>query len=273
VTRGRLLVVAALGVWAFVSLVPLLWMVYGALLVPEALQGGVPAWPPHPDLFSTENLRALSAHARLGAWIMNSVLVAVGACLAQVLSSAGLAYVLAKHRFPGRAGVILGVGLLMAVPGQVLVVPLFVLVASLGLVDSLWGVVLPAAVTPFGIFLMYSRMSLLPDELLDAARVDGCGELGIFMRVALPLAAPAAATLAIFTFVGQWNSFLWPLLVLFSTERYTLSVGLATLQGQHEVAYGLLFAGAAISALPMVAIFLVFQRYFARGPLAGAVKG
>lgn len=260
----------ALLLWASLSLFPLVVMVGGSFLPGAVLDGreGLAE-----ASFSWEHYRELLGDGRLLGWTLQSLIVAATCAAGQVLSAASLAYVLAKHRFAGRHGVLILVGLLMMVPGQVIVVPLFVLVTQLGLVDSLAGVIAPALVTPFGIFLMYTRMVDVPDELIEAARIDGCGELTLFARVVLPLVAPAAATLGIFAFVGQWNAFLWPLLVLFGTDRYTLPVGLATLQGQHQIGYGILLAGATIAALPMVFVFLLFQRAFTRGLTSGAVKG
>lgn len=271
--RGRWVGGAVLLAWAVTSLLPLVWMVVGSTLVTEVLLGTEGLLPLRPSHFSLASYRDLLAHPELAFWVLNSTLVAGAAALAQVLSASGLAYVLAKRRFAGREALLAGIGLLMMVPGQVLVIPLFVLIADLGLVDSLLGVVAPVLVTPFGILLMRTRMLAVPDELIEAARIDGCSELGIFFRVVLPLVVPAAATLAIFAFVSQWNSFLWPLLVLFGSERYTLTVGLATLQGQHQIEYGLLLAGACLAAVPMVLFFLAFQGVFARGTLGGAVKG
>lgn len=265
----RLLLMA----WALISLMPMIWMVVGSLLPSEFLLGKRSLASLTPGALSLGHYRDLLHDPRLLGWVVNSLLVAGSATLAQVLTASGLAYVLAKYRFQGRTALVAGVGLLMMVPGQVLVIPLFVLVSRLGLIDSLFGVIVPALTTPFGVLLMYSRMVTVPDDLIEAARIDGCGELGIFFRIVMPLVAPAAATLAIFAFVGQWNSFLWPLLVLFGSHRYTLPVGLATMQGQHQIEYGLLLAGAALAALPMVLFFLAFQKTFARGMTSGAVKG
>lgn len=259
-----------LSVWALVVLFPFLWMLFGSL-VPNSvlLEGG--------SLFAAplglEHYHRLLEDPRLLGWIFQSLGIAATVALGQVLSAAALGYVLAKVPFWGRQGWLTGLGLMMMVPGQLLVIPLFLLLVRLDLVDHSLAVILPALVTPFGVLLMASRMKQLPDELLDAARIDGCSEAGIFYRIALPLSAPVAATLAIFAFIGQWNSFLWPLLVLYSSEKYTLPVGLATLQGQHEVDFGLLLAGASLAALPMVLVFLGFQKFFTRGGLAGAVKG
>jgi multiple sugar transport system permease protein len=266
---GRVL----LCLWALISLLPMIWMLFGSVLPGEFLLGERSLALIRLGSFTLEHYRDLLRDPRLVSWVVNSLLVAGSASLAQVLTASGFAYVLAKYRFEGRTPLLLGVGLLMMVPGQVLVIPLFVMVSQMGLMDSLLGVIAPALTTPFGILLMYSRMVTVPDELIEAARIDGCGELGIFFRIVMPLVAPAAATLAIFAFVGQWNSFLWPLLVLFGPHRYTLPVGLATMQGQHQIEYGLLLAGAALAAVPMMLFFLAFQRLFTRGMASGAVKG
>ncbi len=270
---GRLPALLVLGGWALVSVFPLAWMIYGSFLASRVLDGpGLPIGT-SPGDFSFQSYRGLFEHATLGLWAWNSALVALASAAGQVLTAAGFAYALAKHRFPGRTGLLAGLGLLMMVPGQVLVVPLFLLVTKLGLVDTLAGAVLPSIVTPFGILLMHTRMQQLPDELVDAARIDGCSEWGVFFRVALPLAAPTAATLGLFAFVSSWNAFLWPLLVLLGSDRYTLAVGLATLQGQHETDHGLLLAGATLSALPTLVLFGLLGRFFTRGLSAGAVKG
>lgn len=269
-SRASSLGLVVLVAWGCLSLFPMVWMLVGAVLPDEVLAGKASFSAAG---FTLEHVRRLLASGKVAGWALNSLLVAAGASLGQVLLASSLGYVLAKHRFRGQGAVLAGLGLVMMVPAQVLVIPLFVLVARLGLVDTLLGVAVPSLVTPFGVLLMVTRMRDLPDELLDAARVDGCSEAGLFWRIALPLVAPTAATLCIFAFVSHWNAFLWPLLVLFRDDQYTLQVGLATLQGQHEFEHGLLLAGAALSALPMVAVFLAFRNAFARGVGAGGVKG
>jgi multiple sugar transport system permease protein len=161
----------------------------------------------------------------------------------------------------------------LMIPGVVTFVPLFVLVANLGLVNTLPGLMLPFLVSPFGVFLMRQFMLGLPRELLDAARVDGAGELRIFARVFLPLCTPALATLGILTFLGSWNNFLWPLVVAQTEDTYTLPVALALYStGQNATQYGLLLAGATIVVLPVLLVFMVFQRRFIQGIATTGLK-
>ena len=143
----------------------------------------------------------------------------------------------------------------------------------LHLIDTLWAAILPGMAGPFGIFFMRQYMLTIPTELEEAARIDGCSELQIFFRIILPLSTPALGVLAIFLFISNWNSFLWPLLVLNSADTFTLTVGLATLQDKHALDYGLLMAGAVVASLPMFAVFLLFQQMFIKGIRMGALKG
>lgn len=261
-------------VWAAVGLAPLVWMVVGSLADEAWLLSDRPLTALEPGALSLESYRSLLRHGRILTWTLNSLAVAGTVTVLQILAAAGLGWVLAKHpRVPGRPALLLALAVAMAIPGQVLLVPLFRMVAGLGLLDTLAGVVLPGLVTPFSVLLMYERMKELPEELVDAARIDGCTDLGIFWRVALPLALPQAGTLAVFAFLGQWNAFLWPLLTLLGSDRYTLPVGLATLQGQHEVEYGLLLAGATVAALPAILVFVISTRLINQASLAGGLKG
>ncbi len=159
------------------------------------------------------------------------------------------------------------------IPDHVTLVPRYIVARELGLLNSLWAVILPGTANVFGIFLMRQYIQTLPSELIDAGRIDGCTEFGLFWRIILPLCKPALAALAIFTFVRYWNDFLWPLIVLTSDSTFTLPVGVASLQGEFGTDYGVIFAGAALAALPMIVFFLVFQRYFLEGVRMGAVKG
>jgi multiple sugar transport system permease protein len=161
----------------------------------------------------------------------------------------------------------------LMIPGVVTFVPLFVLVANVGLVDTLPGLFLPFLAAPFGVFLMRQFMLGLPRDLLDAGRIDGAGELRIFARIILPLCGPALATLGILTFLGSWNNFLWPLVVAQSEDKYTLPVALALYStGQNSTEYGLLLAGSTVVLLPILAIFLIFQRRFIEGIATTGIK-
>jgi len=150
---------------------------------------------------------------------------------------------------------------------------LYIVTRQLGLIDSLWALILPGTANVFGIFLMRQYIQTLPSELEDAARIDGCSEFGVFWNVILPLAKPAIAALAIFTFVRNWNDFLWPVIALNKPQNYTLTVGVANMQGEFMTDWGIIFSGAALAALPMVIFFLIFQKYFLEGVRMGAIKG
>jgi multiple sugar transport system permease protein len=177
-----------------------------------------------------------------------------------------IGYALAKLRFKGRNALFVVVMATLMIPGMVTFVPLFVLVTNAGLANSYPGLILPFLVSPFGVFLMRQFFLGLPDDLMDAGRVDGSGELGIFARIMLPLTRPALATLGILTFLGSWNNFLWPLVIAQTEDKYTLPVALALYStGQNAQNYGLLMAGAVVVVLPVLVMFLAFQRHVTKG--------
>ena len=162
---------------------------------------------------------------------------------------------------------------MMMVPNQVTLVPLFMLMTNLHFVNTYFGLIVPSLFAPFGIFLMKQFIQTLPSELIEAAKIDGASEIAVFARIVFPLAKPGWAALAIFMFVESWNDFLWPLIVTSSENMRPLQVGLATLQTRYLTDYGLLMAGAAISSIPMIVLFITFQRQFVRGITIGSVKG
>ena len=206
-------------------------------------------------------------------YFMNSVLVAGAVTLGNIVFCSMLGYALAKLDFPGKKVMF---GLVLAtlmIPGVVTFVPLFILTTNLGLTDTLPGMFLPFLAGPFGVFLMRQFISGLPDELIQAARVDGAGELRIFRSVVLPLCGPALATFGILTFLASWNNFLWPLVVAQNEEKYTLPVALALYSvGQNATKYGLLLAGAVVVVIPVIAIFLVLQRRIMQGIAMTGIK-
>ena len=205
---------------------------------------------------------------------MNSLVVAVLVVASNVLTGAMVGYALARKRFFGRGALTWGVIATLMVPKQVLMIPLYLVLARLGLIDTYAALVLPFAVDAFSIFLVRQYVLALPAELEDAARVDGAGELWIFTAVVLPLLRPVLAVVAINAFLLNWNSFLYPLIFVDSDSLRTLPVGLALLsQGEHSVNWGLLMAGSTISAIPTLAVFLFFQRQILEGIVAGAEKG
>jgi multiple sugar transport system permease protein len=250
---------------------PFLWMLSGSFK-PEA---DIRRLPPVliPTTPTTANYSQLFRSLDFTSMFANSVLVSLAITAGNLLFCSMLGYALAKLDFRGRRLVFsLVIGTLM-VPALVTFVPLYVLVANMKLTGSLLGLVLPFLAGPFGVFLMRQFISTLPDELIDAARVDGCRELAIFWRIILPLTRPALATLGIITFLGSWNSFLWPLVVAQNQDQYTLPVGLALASsGQSFTRYGILLAGAVVVLLPVMIVFLRFQRQFVAGIATTGLK-
>ncbi len=270
-TRGMaVLLHAALALLAIGALAPLVWMV-SASLMPAGEATAVPLRfvPSHPTL---EHYRALFARMDLGRQLANSAIVATATTACAVATNAMAGYAFAKLPFRGRDRLMQIMLLALVVPGQVGMLPLFLIVRGLGLVNTLAGVVVPGLTSIFGIFLVRQYAVAIPDSILDAARVDGAGELGVFRRIALPLCVPILVTLAVFTFLGTWNDFLWPLVVLADDRRYTLPVGLANLAGEHVQDTELMMAGAVVTIAPAVALFIALQRYYLAGIMGGGVK-
>jgi multiple sugar transport system permease protein len=257
---------------AFVAVVaPFVWMILGSFKgAGELLRVPPTWWPKTPTL---GNYRDLFDKQSFPRYFMNSTLVAVCVTIGNVIFCSMLGYALAKLNFRGKKvifGLVMGT---LMVPGMVTFVPLFVLVANLNLVDTYPGLILPFLVTPFGVFLMRQFILSLPDDLLDAGRVDGAGELRILRQIIMPLCGPAVATLGILTFLGSWNSFLWPLVVAQTQDHYTLPVALALFStGQNVTNYGVLLAGATVVVLPILVVFLIFQRRFIEGIASTGIK-
>jgi multiple sugar transport system permease protein len=182
-------------------------------------------------------------------------------------------YAFAKLRFAGRDRLFHALLTGLVVPAQVGMLPLFLLLKSLGLVNTYWGVIIPSMSSIFGIFLVRQYALGIPDDLLDAARIDGAGERWIFWRVVMPLLKPILVTLALFTFMSTWNDFMWPLIVLSDDRLYTLPVALASLVGEHVQDTELMMAGAVLTVMPVLVLFLALQRAYVRGIVAGSVKG
>ena len=262
---------AVLAVGLVVMALPFVWMAVSSFKPNAEVQAIPPTWLPESPTIG--NYQELFDRLRFPTYFFNSTLVAVVVTLGNLLFCSMLGYALAKLDFRGKRVVFaLVLGTLM-VPAMVTFVPLFVLVSNLGLANTFPGLFLPYLLQPLGVFLMRQYFLGLPDELIQAARVDGAGELRIFWNVMLPLAGPALATLAILTFLGSWNNFLWPLVVAQTEDYYTLPVALALYSiGQNATKYGLLLAGAVVVVLPVIVIFLVLQRYFVQGISMTGIK-
>jgi len=235
----------------------------------ELFSSGAHLWP---QQFTLVNFTDLFARFPLGAWFTNSVLVAAITTVLSVTVNLLTGYALAKVRFAGRSVLFLLVLSTLMIPTQAIMIPQFRMVTGLGLYGTFWAVILPSAATALGIFLARQFMLSVPDELLEAARVDGAGNLKIFVRIVLPLSKPLIAVMTLLAFMGQWNDFLWPLITLKDPALYTLPVALRFLQGQFDQNYGGLMAMALMASLPLVVLFLVLQRYFVEGLARSGIK-
>jgi multiple sugar transport system permease protein len=262
---------AVLGVGLLAMSLPFIWMLVSSVKPEAEVRRIPPTWLP--ETFTLENYQTLFDRLSFPTYFFNSTLVAVVVTLGNVVFCSMLGYALAKLEFRGKRVIfVLVLGMLM-VPAIAILVPLFVLVSNLGLTNTYPGLILPYLAAPLGVFLMRQYFLGLPDELIQAARVDGASELRIFWNVMLPLTGPALATLAILTFLGSWNNFIWPLVVAQTEDRYTLPVALALYSvGQNATQYGVLLAGAVVVVLPVIAIFLALQRYFVQGIAMTGIK-
>jgi lactose/L-arabinose transport system permease protein len=268
-SRGVVLVLLTAG--AFVSLYPFYAMAVSAThSTAELFQTPPPFW--FGDQLA-ENLARLQEEIGFGRVVVNSLLIAVIYTALGSLVSALAGYGFAKHRFRGRNLVFALILATMFIPYQVTLVPLFQLMSALKWVNSYQAVILPFLASAFGIFLMRQGFLSFPDEIIESGRIDGAGELRIFYSLVLPAVRPQLAALVIYTFMTQWSAFIWPLLMLSNEQQYTIPVALNTLIGQSHVDYAGLMLGSFVATLPMLVVFLVFQRQFIAGLLGGSVKG
>jgi multiple sugar transport system permease protein len=268
---GAIWLHVALVAFAIVTLIPLVWMV-SASLMPA---GEAATFPPRlfPRTVTFEHYAALFGRLDLARHLGNSVIVAVLTTLLSLGINGAAGYAFAKLRFAGREKLFRTLLAALVIPAQVGMLPLFLLLQKLGLVNTLAGVMIPGLASIFGIFLVRQYALSIPDELLDAARMDGAGELHIFRTIVLPLLAPILVTLAAFTFLSMWNDFMWPLIILTDQAKYTLPVALAGLSGEHVHDTELMMAGSVLTVTPVLIVFLFLQRAYVRGIMLGGVKG
>ena len=252
-------------------LLPLLWMLVTSIeTLPEARH-----FPPKliPSGIHWQNYpNALNA-APFGHFFLNSFIVTGAAVLGNLVFCSLAGYAFARMRFFGSGLLFVAMLATLMVPFQVVMIPTFLIVQHLGLIDSLGALIVPNLVTPFGIFLLRQFFRTLPIELEEAARMDGCSRLGVLVRIVVPLSMPALATLAIVTFLWTWNDFLWPLIVINTPAESTVQLGLATFQGAHQTNWTLLMAGNVMALAPMLVVFVVGQRWFVRSLATTGLKG
>jgi multiple sugar transport system permease protein len=285
---SRAVILVLLTLVAIVSLFPLYWL-FCTALSPFSSTVKMPPelFPANPTLENVSEIFRASGRgklnlpfdlsipmSRLPLWFLNTAFIAILSTAIHVLFDSMAAYAFAKRKFPGSNLFFWMILAALMIPGQVTLVPLYLMITQLKLVNTFAGVILPGLADVIGIFLLKQYIQTLPSELEEAARIDGASEWQIYSRIILPLTAPGLAVTAIFAFQRYWNAFLWPLVVLQSPDLFTLQVGLSYIHtSEFGTKYGLLMSGAALAALPMIAFFFAFQRYFMQGLRIGAVKG
>ncbi len=248
---------------------PFVWMVASSLKDASDIYS-LSLIPPDPTL---GNYREVLNETPFARWFFNSLVVALITTASVAFFDSLVGYVLAKFRFPGRTVIFLLMLSTLMVPTEMLVIPWFVMSINLGWTDSYWGIMFPGVISAFGIFLMRQFFMGVPNDLIDAARIDGFSEFRIFWKIALPLVKPALAALCIFTFLGNWNAYIWPLIVVRSEEMRTLPVGIAFFSSEAGSAFHLIMAAAAMATIPVIIVFVIFQRQIIEGIALTGVKG
>ena len=287
----RVISFICVGILAFLFAFPLYWIITGAFKTGREINSTTPVWiPTEWDLGNFQRLfnkrsaplfdLTFGKYVITGPtvpaairWLINTVFMSVASMLITCLTAAMAGYALAKKRFIGRGVVFSLVVCAMALPKQVILIPLLREMSSLGLYDTIWAVIFPIVGWPFGVFLLKQFAEGIPTEMTEACRIDGASEWRTFTDVMFPMIKPGVGACAIFTFINSWNDYFMLLIMLTSNKNLTISLGIATMQGESSTDYGLLMAGAALASVPIIIVFLVFQKYFTKGITMGAVKG
>lgn len=289
-TRSKIYKVVCLILLVIVALLflfPLYWIITGALKTGADINATEPVW--FPSEITLENFEGLFSRRSEplfeifgitgpkvpGAirWLVNTVFMSVAAMILTCITASMAGYALAKKRFVGRTLLFSLIVCAMALPKQVILIPLLKEMSALNLYNTLWAVIFPTVGWPFGVFLMKQFSESIPGEILEAARIDGASELKTFVTIVVPMVKPGIGALAIFTFINSWNDYFMQLIMLAKNEVYTISLGIATMQAETSIDMGLLMAGAALASVPIIIVFLIFQKYFTQGITMGAVKG
>jgi multiple sugar transport system permease protein len=271
-TVGLVFGLLVLTVGAIWMLLPLVWMLSASLMPLSEVIKVPPVWFA-PSKYSLENYVEVWSRIGFSRFFFNSAFIALTITLLQLLTSSMAGFAFARYKFPGRNLIFVLILSTMMIPFQVLMIPLFIMIARLGMVNTYWGIIIPAIVTPFGIFMMRQFMLGIPSALLDAARIDGAQEPYIYFRIVLPLCKPAIAALTIFSFLGSWDNFLWPLIIVNSKQLWTLPIAMSRFTEQYISQTHLQMAGASVMFIPVLIVFLFMQRNFIEGIAMTGIKG
>jgi multiple sugar transport system permease protein len=266
---GRIIAWTLLFIGGVIMVTPLLFMLSTSLKDASQVYDlrVIPAAP------TLDNYVEILGDGRFTRWFINSMIVAIIVTLSNVFFDSLVGYTLAKFRFRGRYIVFIAILSTLMIPTEMLVLPWYLMASQLGWIDSYWGIMFPGMMTAFGTFLMKQFFEGVPDDFIEAARIDGLNEFTIWWKIAMPLVTPALSALAIFTFLGNWTAFFWPLIVTTSAELYTLPVGLSSFAVEQSIQWEKIMTGASIATLPTLIIFLFLQRYIVRGVMLAGLKG
>jgi multiple sugar transport system permease protein len=266
---GRVIAFTALLLGGVVMIMPIVFMLLTSLKDNSEIYelNFLPRAP------TVDNYASILGRSPFGRWFLTSFTVATATTLSVLFFDSLIGYTLAKFRFRGRGVVFVAILSTLMIPTEMLVIPWYLMAKTMGWLDSIWGIMFPGMMTGFGVFLMRQFFLGVPDELIDAARVDGLGEFKIFWQVALPLVTPALSALAIFAFLGNWTAFLWPLIVTTSPTLYTVPVGLASLSGEFGTDWEMIMTGSSIATIPTLVVFIILQRNIINGIMLTGLKG
>lgn len=257
--------------FALIYLVPIIWLVISSFKEEAELF----RFPPSllPERFSVSSYVDAWGRADFALYFKNTAIVTIAATLLTVVINMMAGYAFAKYKFRGSNVIFMFFMATMMLPLEVLMIPIFQMVKAVGFYNKFWGLIIPPSATPAGVFLVRQYFLTIPDEIMESARIDGAGETKIFLYLMVPLAKPAVSVLAIFSFLWRWNDYMWPLVVIRDTAKYTVQLALASFSGQYAVSWGSLLAMSVVTMIPVLVVFLIFQKQFMKGMTAGAVKG
>jgi ABC-type glycerol-3-phosphate transport system permease component len=270
-SSAKIILYTALAFCTVLMLTPLVWLIAATIKGPDDLFHYLFFSPP--SRFSLYNFKQLFSQIPYVRFMINSFFVAGASALVQLIFSSLGGFALAKYEFKGKRPIMVLMLTTMMIPAQVMLAPMYELIYMMGLVDSYLGLIIPGAVSVFGMFLFRQSMLDLPDDLLQAGRIDGCTELRLYWNIVLPVQRPMIGAFSLIAFMASWNNFLWPQIVLHSQERFTLPIGLNQMVGLYAQDYGALMAGTFLAVMPVVLLFFLLQKEFISGLTAGAVKG
>ncbi|CAH1650897.1 Carbohydrate ABC transporter membrane protein 2 (CUT1 family) [Hyphomicrobiales bacterium] len=266
---GRIVAWTLLALGAIVMMVPLVYMVATSFKYPNEVYE-LNIIPHEPTL---DNYTYIFKNTRFGIWFVNSLVTSTLVTISVIFFDSLVGYTLAKFKFRGREFIFIAILTTLMIPTEMLIVPWYIMAKNFGWLNSYWGIMFPGLITGFGVFLMRQFFSGIPDDYIHAARIDGLNEFQIWWKVAMPLVTPALSALAIFTFLGNWTAFLWPLIATNDRALYTVPVGLASFSGEFLSDWELIMTGATLATLPTLIVFIIFQRYIIRGVVLAGLKG